>query len=286
MSNEFDLSAYFERIGYGGPATPQLETLRELHRLHPQEIAFENLNPLMRWPVPLDIQSLQQKLVKQRRGGYCYEHKLKQRRGGYCYEHNLLLKHALERMGFRVAGLAARVLMNLPEDAIRPRTHMLLQIDIEDEIWIADVGFGGMTLTAPLRLVEHVPQATPHEPFRLTRLGGDYALQAEVRGEWRTSYRFDLQEQVLPDYELTSWYLSNNPESHFVQRLIAARTAPQKRYALRQNELAIHELNGETMRRVLKSAEELRDVLSGTFGIGLPQSRELDEKLQEIAASG
>lgn len=271
MQDDFDLAAYFERIGYGGPAVPRLETLREIHRLHPQEIAFENLNPLLRWPVLLDIRSLQHKLVTQRRGGYCYEH-------------NLLLKHALERVGFRVAGLAARVLMNSPEDAIRPRTHMLLQVDVDDELWIADVGFGGMTLTAPLRLVEHVPQSTPHESFRLTRLGGDYALQAEVRGEWRTLYRFDLQEQVLPDYELTSWYLSNNPESHFVQRLIAARTAPQRRYALRQNELAIHELNGETVRRSLTSADALRETLSDTFGIALPRSDELDAKLVQIVS--
>jgi N-hydroxyarylamine O-acetyltransferase len=272
MQDDFDLNAYFERIGYGGPAKQQLDTLHEIHRLHPQQIAFENLNPLLHWPLPLDIRSLQQKLVQQRRGGYCYEH-------------NLLLKHALERIGFRVAGLGARVLMNLPEDTIRPRTHMLLQIDVEDELWIADVGFGGMTLTAPLRLVEHVPQATPHEPFRLTRLSGDYVLQAEVHGEWRTLYRFDLQEQVLPDYELTSWYLSNNPESHFVQRLIAARTAPQKRYALRQNELAIHELNGETTRRALESAGELREVLSATLGIEVPESEELERKLREIAES-
>ncbi len=209
----FDLDAYFQRIGYDGPTAARLETLREIHRLHPQAIAFENLNPLLHWPVPLDTQSLQHKMVKQQRGGYCYEH-------------NLLLKHALERIGFRVAGLAARVLWNHPEDAVRPRTHMLLQVDIEDEMWIADVGFGGLTLTAPLRLVEHTPQATPHEPFRVTRLSGDYAVQAEVRGAWRTLYRFDLQEQVLPDYELTSWYLSNHPESHFVRRLIAARTEP------------------------------------------------------------
>ena len=139
---------------------------------------------------------------------------------------------------------------------------MLLQVDVEDEIWIADVGFGGMTLTAPLRLVEQVPQATPHEPFRVTRLAGDYALQAEQRGAWRTLYRFDLQEQVLPDYELTSWY------------------------ALRGNELAVHDLSGDTVRRTLKSADALREALSETFGIALPDSAELDAKLAEIAESG
>ncbi|HKU13071.1 MAG TPA: arylamine N-acetyltransferase [Steroidobacteraceae bacterium] len=269
MQHDFDLDAYFARIGYSGPATPQLETLCELHRLHPQAIPFENLNPLLRWPIRLDARSLQDKLVQQRRGGYCYEH-------------NLLLKHALERIGFRVAGLAARVLLNQPEDAVRPRTHMLLQVDVEDEIWLADVGFGGMTLTAPLRLLEHVPQPTPHEPFRLTRMAGDYALQAEVRGAWRTLYRFDVQEQVLPDYELTSWYLSNHPESRFVVNLIAARTEPGRRYALLNDELAVHELNRESVRRKLTSADELRETLRATFRIDVPESAELDARFAAI----
>jgi N-hydroxyarylamine O-acetyltransferase len=273
MQDDFDLDAYLQRIGYSGRAAPKLDTLREIHRLHPQAIAFENLNPLLHWPVLLDARSLQRKMVSQRRGGYCYEH-------------NLLLKHALERIGFRVAGLAARVLWNHPEDAIRPRTHMLLQVDVEDELWIADVGFGGLTLTAPLRLVEHTPQATPHEPFRVLRLGGDYTVQAEVRGEWRTLYRFDLQEQVLPDYELTSWYLANHPESHFVRRLIAARTAPQRRYALLDNELAVHELGGKTARRRIASGEELRGVLSETFGIAVPEGAEVEQQLTKIAESG
>jgi N-hydroxyarylamine O-acetyltransferase len=269
MNHAFDLGAYLERIGYDGPKTARVETLCEIHRLHPQAIAFENLNPLLRWPVPLDAQSLQAKLVTQRRGGYCYEH-------------NLLLKHALEGIGFKVAGLAARVLWNHPEDAIRPRTHMLLQVDIENEIWIADVGFGGLTLTAPLRLVEHTPQATPHEPFRVTRLSGDYAVQAEVRGAWRTLYRFDLQEQVLPDYEVTNWYLSNHPESHFVRRLIAARTDAQRRYALLDNELATHHLGGETERRKLTSAAELRAALRETFRIAVPDNAEVDRKLAQL----
>src|SRR5678810_1416030 len=74
MQDDFDLGAYCERIGYDGPKTTRLETLYAIHRLHPQAISFENLNPLLGWPVLLDARSLQQKLVTQRRGGYCYEH--------------------------------------------------------------------------------------------------------------------------------------------------------------------------------------------------------------------
>src|SRR5688572_18194182 len=113
MQHGLDLQAYFTRIGYQGAATATLETLRALHRLHPQEIPFENLNPLLRRPVQLDLPSLQTKL-------------LAQRRGGYCYEHNLLFKHVLEQLGFRVTGLAARVLWNVSENSVRPRAHMLL----------------------------------------------------------------------------------------------------------------------------------------------------------------
>jgi N-hydroxyarylamine O-acetyltransferase len=272
MRSEFNLGAYFDRIGYGGPASPTLDTLQAIHGLHPQAIAFENLNPLLHWPVQLDAQSLQAKLVAQGRGGYCYEH-------------NLLLKHALDTIGFRVAGLAARVLWNSADDAIRPRTHMLLLVDLNGEQWIADVGFGGLTLTAPLRLVVNEAQTTPHEPFRLIRVDDDYALQAGVRGDWRTLYRFDLQPQFLPDYELASWYLCHHPESRFVNHLVVARVHPQRRYALFNNELAIHELQGDTVRRKLASAAELLGVLEETFGIVLPESAELRTKLAQVAGT-
>ena len=91
---------------------------------------------------------------------------------------------------------------------------------------------------------------------------------------------------MLPDYELASWYLSNHPESHFVRTLIAARTQPQRRYALRNNELAVHELNGETTRGPLQSADALREALRETFGIAIERSDELDAKLVEIVQSG
>lgn len=273
MESGFDVQAYLRRLGYGGDAAPTIDTLRALHELHPRAIPFENLTPLLRLPVKLDAASLQRKLVTDRRGGYCYEH-------------NLLFKHALDSLGFRVTGLGARVVLNHPEDQIAARTHMLLAVDLADEVRIADVGFGGLTLTGPLRLVENVPQATPHEPFRITRRGGEFLLQAEVRSEWRSLYRFDLQEHHLPDYELVSWYLCHNPASPFLTRLVAARTDQNRRYALRNNELATHELNGETVRRTLSNVAEFRGVLADTFGIALPDTPALDELLETVAQRG
>src|SRR5215510_14323543 len=156
MAAAFNFDAYCERIGYSGGRTATLEALRGLHFHHPQAIPFENLNPLLRLPVLLDSASLQQKLIHDRRGGYCYEQ-------------NSLFRHALEAIGFRVAGLAARVVWNMAESEVGARTHMLLRIDLDGQAYLADVGFGGLTLTSPLRLEIDVEQSTPHEPFRLVR---------------------------------------------------------------------------------------------------------------------
>ena len=269
MSAGFDLDAYLDRIGYAGPRTPTLDVLAALQFHHALAIPFENLNPLLRLPVRLDVASLQAKLVHARRGGYCYEH-------------NLLLSAALAAIGFRVTWLAARVLWNAPETAPTPRSHMLLRIDLDGAPGIVDAGFGGMTLTGPLRLVPDVEQATPHEPFRLVLRDGYYHQQAKIGGEWKTTYRFDLQEQLLADYEVSSFYLCHFPGSHFLTSLIAARAERDGRHVLRNAELAVHHLTGRTDRRLITSAGELRDTLETTFGIQLPESDELPQALERI----
>src|SRR5262249_51271967 len=159
------------RIGYSGSNSPTLETLRGLHLHHALAIPFENLNPLLGWPVQLDSVSLQHKLIEQGRGGYCYEQ-------------NMLFKHALEAIGFKVTGLAARVCWNIPEGVQPPRTHMLLRVDLDGQPYISDVGFGGLTLTAPLRLEFDTEQPTPHEVFRLIDERGEFTLQASIAGQW------------------------------------------------------------------------------------------------------
>src|SRR5215471_15690789 len=222
-----DLKAYLNRVGFSGVASPTLETLRDLHLRHAQTIPFENLNPLLGWPVQLDPASLERKLVQQVRGGYCYEQ-------------NLLFKHVLESIGFKVTGLAARVVWNTPVDVVLPRTHMLMRVDVGGQAYIADVGFGGLTLTAPLLLEAGIEQSTPHESFRLIRDGEEFIMQANLAGMWKPLYRFRLQEELLPDYEMANWYVSCHPKSRFVTGLIVARPAHNRRYALANNEFSEH----------------------------------------------
>lgn len=268
----FDLDVYVARIGYDGARETTLEVLRALHSCHATSIPFENLNPLLRWPVRLDTASLVQKLIHDRRGGYCFEQ-------------NLLFAHALHALGFRFRGLAGRVVYNLPAGTITARGHMLIAIDLNGETLVADVGFGGLTLTSPLRLAAGIEQATPHEPFRFTMDGDTYQMEARVRDAWTPLYRFTLDTAYLSDYEMASWYLCHFPGSHFTTGLIAACPLGDRRHALRNNVLTTHYLSGHSEREELTTGGALRQVLEQRLHLRVPQTADVDAMLERIAAS-
>jgi N-hydroxyarylamine O-acetyltransferase len=267
-----DLPAYFARIGHRGDAAPTLANLQSIHARHVDAIPFENLAAFLGEAVPLDLASLQGKL-------------LTPGRGGWCFEHNLYLSAVLEAMGYEVRRLAARVRWNVPAGVVTPRSHMLMRVRVAGEDYIADTGFGGLTLSAPLRLMADLEQATPHEPHRLLAEGEGYALQAKIAGEWAAMYAFDLHEQQQADYEVSNWYLANNPRSQFVSGIIAARAAPGVRHALRNTRYAIHHADGRTERRFLGDAAEFRSVLREAFRIDVPATALFDEKIARTIAA-
>ncbi|MDX1483837.1 MAG: arylamine N-acetyltransferase [Alphaproteobacteria bacterium] len=266
-----DLDAYFRRIGYDGPREAKFETLGAINRLHPQAIAFENLDPLMGVPVPLDTASLERKLV---RAG----------RGGYCYEHNLLLGEALKALGFAVTGLAGRVIKDPPATGPRARTHMLLKLDLDGNPHIVDVGFGIAALTAPVRLEPDIAQPTPHETVRLIETDGEFEMQAQVGGAWVPLYRFDLQEQLLQDYEVCNWYMSTHPSSQFVAELMVSRADAGCRHALRGNRYTLRPGAGPAEARTIDTVADMRKTLQEVFRITLPDTGQLDEALRRIVA--
>ncbi|TSD99361.1 arylamine N-acetyltransferase [Skermania sp. ID1734] len=257
-AGEFDLDAYFARIEFTGDCAPTLDTLTSIAYCHALAIPFENLYPFLGQSVSLDLSALQRKLVDHRRGGWCFEH-------------NLLLREALLALGYEVTALAARVLWGGPPDRITPRSHMLLRVGVPDDPqpYLVDVGFGGMTPTSALLFSRGVEQTTPHEPFRVGDIDGDFTVEALVGDAWVTLYRFDLTPQYPVDYEAANWYLSTHPSSHFVNGLTAARPAADRRYALNNRRLNVHHLDGTSERHVLGSADELIECLRRDFHIEL-----------------
>lgn len=271
--HETDLSAYFRRIGYAGPWDATLPNLCSIIDGHTTGIPFENIDVLLGRGARLDLGAVLEKLVQ--RG-----------RGGYCFEHNTLLLHVLQALGFEVVGLAARVLWNRPEGDPTARTHMLLRVTLPEGDFLADVGFGGLTLTRPLRLEIGPEQATPHEPHRLVAAGDEIELHACLDGCWVPLYRFSLLPQLPTDYEMANWFTSTCPNTLFTANLMCARPESERRYALLNRIFTIRHRSGPVERRTVTDAVGLHEVLTRDFRVILPQAdtRAAWERIE--AASG
>ena len=269
---KFDLTDYLQRIDYRGQPSVDLDSLKSLITLHTETIPFENLSPFLGQPVEIDLASVQRKLVKEGRGGYCYEQ-------------NALLRAALRAIGFQVSGLAARVLWQAPANHQPAQSHMILRVEIEDTSYLVDVGFGGQTPTAPLRLDTSAEQATLHGLYRLRRVGGDYLLETKIARNWSPVYRFDLQKQSAGDYKVFNWYCSTHPDSRFVKQLVAARAFNGGRHTLLNRELRYYPLNGPGTVVHLAGPQALRDTLVDVFGISLQDGPEMERAMVRLFAA-
>ncbi|UVM40736.1 arylamine N-acetyltransferase [Pseudomonas sp. B21-017] len=264
-----NLALYLQRLGFDAPPAPTLETLRQLQLHHTGAFPFENLTTLLGQPVLIDLPSIEQKV-------------LHDGRGGYCYELNNLFLALLQTLGFEARGITGRVVMNQPEGAWTARTHRLSLVILDGVRYITDVGFGGMVPTAPLILDTEDEQLTPHEPYRIEQHADGYTLRANVGGEWRAMYIFDLQRQEDIDYTLGNWYVSTHPESPFVKQLMVARTGEGWRRTLNNGSFAIHRLGSESERRQVTDVDELIGLLEREFDIRVPATEALEPVLERL----
>lgn len=249
-----DLKAYAARIEYGGEFVPSLATLREVHLAHATHIAFENLDILLGRPIRLDLESITAKLIHAGRGGYCFEQ-------------NALLAAVLESIGFPVKRLAARVRMGSSE--IRPRSHMLLAVEVEGESWLADTGFGGEGLLLPVRIKAQAMERHFGWQYRVIADGKQHVLQSLRPEGWFDLYSFTLEEQHAADYEVSNYFTSTHPQSPFVNRLVVQQPGKEVRLTLLNRELTEHRPDGVSQ-TMLPNEDALLVTLAERFGLHFP----------------
>ncbi|ANP54865.1 N-hydroxyarylamine O-acetyltransferase [Streptomyces griseochromogenes] len=271
-TEQFDLDAYLERIGWAGGRRADPATLRGVHLAHALSIPFENLDPVSGRAPSLAPADLMAKMVRGRRGGYCYEH-------------NTLLRLALEALGLRVSGLAGRVVLGAETVESRPRTHMMLRVQVpgDPQPYLADVGFGAAgALLAPVPLTVGTEFEGGGRRHRLVHLphGGPlelWALQAYVREArgFVSQYAFTLEPFAAPDYEVFNWHIGTNPRSPFTQRPYLQRTTPERHLALDGARLVETRADGTVTERKLTEEAEARRVVEEEFGIVVPEGLRL-----------
>jgi N-hydroxyarylamine O-acetyltransferase len=253
-TNAVDLDAYLVRTGQAAPLAPSAEALAELQQAHVGAIPFENLDILLGRPIRLDLESLQAKLVAARRGGYCFEQ-------------NTLFQAVLERTGFDVTALAARV--RTGTTAVRARTHMLLLVDLSEGPYVADVGFGADGPVRALPLEEGREHWLGPVGHRFRRENGLWVLEGNTDEVWGDLYAFTLEPQYPIDFEMANHFTSTHPRSAFVNSLTAQRLWPERRVILRNRKLSVRE-GRVTEATTIRDSEHLLEVLERHFGLAFP----------------
>jgi len=258
-----DLNAYLARIRYTGRREPTLDTLRGIVLNHATTIPFENLDVLFGRGISLADDDVERKLVRDRRGGYCFEQ-------------NSFLLRALLALGFTATPLSARVRLKAPRDFVPPRTHLFVRVDVDCVPWLADVGVGGLSPTAPIRLdLLDVEQPTPHEPRRIIREerlpSAKYYHQAKLGDAWVDVYELTLEEMPAIDREVGNWWTSTSPQSKFRQNLMVALARRDGTRVSILNREFTHRRGAEVLERFeLTGTDELLTVLAERFGLRLP----------------
>jgi N-hydroxyarylamine O-acetyltransferase len=248
-----DVPAYLDRIRYEGPATPNAETLRSLHRAHMFAVPFENLDISLGREIICDERRFLNKIVTERRGGFCYEM-------------NGAFAALLRALGFKVTLLSARVSGDDGSDG--PEfDHLALRVEL-DQPWLADVGFGD-SFVEPLLLEPGLEQEQFGRRYRLISAGSGLCLEANADGAWKKQYLFTLQVRQLSEFAAMCHYHQTSPDSPFTRKRVCSLVTPGGRITMTGDKL-IETRNGVRVERVLQGDEEWRAALRERLGVSLP----------------
>ncbi len=255
MTRKVDWKAYLERIGYRGPTGPSVEVLRRLHMRHLLSVPFENLDIHLGRPIVLSTTAFFDKIIKHRRGGFCYEL-------------NGSFAALLKGLGFRVSMLSVRVATK--EGSFTPDfDHMTLLVQLEER-WLADVGFGD-SFTVPKRLDASGPQKEDGTLYQITRTGGGRLVSRwdATGNSWQPQYRFTLRPRRLADFGPRCRWQETSPDSHFRKGRLITRLTPAGRVTLTDTKLIVTR-GSRRVERAVRNPKEFGRLLHRQFGIDFP----------------
>jgi N-hydroxyarylamine O-acetyltransferase len=254
-----DISLYLARIQYVQLPKPDVQTLHGLQLAHMLNVPFENLDIGFKRPIRLTEEALCDKIIVQRRGGFCYEL-------------NGLFAALLKEIGFRVTYLNARVYNRKGKLGIDfDHLALLVQIPNRPGRWLVDVGFGD-SFNEPLSFEEPGEQVQGLRSYRLEQMPAGYTVwQKNYDGSWERQYFFDLKPRSFPvDYEAACLYHQTSPQSSFTRGSIISKATPEGRVSLEEGRLIVTR-NGQRSESLVGNKAKYRALLKQYFGVTLPE---------------
>lgn len=227
-----------------------IDFLNDLQSKHIAQYSFNNIAVLLGQELPLDAESLFNKIVKRRRGGYCFEH-------------NKLVFTVLSALGFDVRLLLSKVIYN--QDIEVARTHRVTLLTLAGEDYIVDAGFGHLGARFPVKITLGLIQDQGDAQYRIIKNDtDDYCYQVFKDGDFFTLYTFDLHHYTDSDCLLGHFYSHMHLNAAFVNNLVICRKFFNDVQSLRNNEFH-HVKSGITQTTKIMTVEQLHQLLTDVY---------------------
>jgi N-hydroxyarylamine O-acetyltransferase len=261
MDKEEMVREYHKRIDYQGGMEPNEENLALLQYSHLLNVPYENLDILKGERISLDIDNLYDKIVKRRRGGYCFEL-------------NRLFGWLLLEMGYGVTNYVARYFRG--ESGIPKRRHHVLRVECADKKeYLCDVGVGAVIPMCPIPYQNGanfdqnntiIDQNGAKYALKKDDIFGKILIEPHDNG-WRWVYSFEELPQHEVDFTFASFWCEFAKESPFNKKYMLSIRRPGKRITIDDFTLKEFE-NSKVTERILFEGERKKALLE-IFGIDL-----------------
>lgn len=251
-------SDYLSRIGV---ATSDLaaneQTLRLLQRQHLLTVPFENLDIIWKRPIAIDVNKFYEKIVANRRGGFCYEL-------------NGLFNELLRDIGFETRLISARVFNGTVHT--QEFDHAAIVVSLPEGEYLTDVGYGEFT-TEPLKFVLDEPQTDQSGTFTIRRFDDDYFEVTKLDGDaWKSEYIFKDITRELSEFSEMCDFQQYSPDSHFNQWKLCSIMTADGRKTLTNDKFIVTK-NGAKTETAIAGESEFAKILLLEFGIEQPLPR-------------
>lgn len=243
---------YLRRIGIEeNDIEPNLENLKKIQRQHLLNAPFENLDIHWKRPILLDKDKFYEKIIVNRRGGFCYEL-------------NGLLFELLNALGYENKLVSARV---FDGEGFGPEyDHLAILTKIGGEEYLVDAGFGDF-IAEPLKFVLDEDQRDENGLFKFQKHDAEYFEVFKKKGEeWESDYLFKVKARDLSEFAEMCAFHQTSPESHFTQNKLCSIMTADGRKTLTDKKF-IQTKNGEKSETEISSEDEFNEILSREFQI-------------------
>ena len=249
---KIDLPRYLERIAVSGATLrPSIDTLNLLQRNHLLHVPFENLDIHWNRPITLDSNKFFDKIVKAKRGGFCYEL-------------NGLFNELLRSLGYTTRLVSARVFNG--ERHGPEFDHAAIIASIDDEEFLLDVGYGAFT-AEPLKFVIGEKQQDANGIFVIRKFDDEYVEVAkQVGSALQSEYIFKDIARELPEFAEMCDFQQYSPDSHFTKKKLCSIMTENGRKTLTDESFIVTE-NEKRTETAVTSETEFYELLGREFGI-------------------